>query len=242
MVTKEKIWKKEEPLYKALIEWGEENELVKEFILKVKKAIEDRIIWTVSCMDDRLSIVNWTIRIAGSWNLLSDAIWEEDLINILKELEVKKITTHNDCWAAWIYANWKNLEEDIDADEITRQLMVKLCNNYTLEHEHISDIDIPHGARSMFVDTTAKFNPSKVSWLPESFVITAKSFPINHIIEQINVAIDIAIWDHWYWKKINKKNPFFIFIIWKIWENEKLETEIEKIQKQRWEIIKIKYI
>ncbi len=237
---KDKVWEQELSLYKALKNWDENDSLVIAFVDTVKKAIWELVVWTVSCMDDRLSIVDWSIRIAWSWNLLLDSIWQDWLIEIFKKLWVKKITTHNDCWAAGVYATSNNL--DWDPDEITQELIKEISNSYNLKHEHISNIDIPHWARSIFVDTTARFNPSKVDWLPEAFVVTAKEFPVNHVIEQINIAIDIATWNHWFWEKIDKNNPFFIFIIWNKWINEELEEKIEKVKQERWDILEIRYI
>ncbi len=233
-------WEEEKPLYDALSKWIEDDKLVIEFISKIQKAIWDIIVWVVSCMDGRLSTIYGTIRIAGSWILLWDEIWEKALALIFKNLGVKKITTHNDCWAAGLYANWNKLEWN--PDEITKNIITDFTKKYWLGHEYIWDIEEPHTERCIFVDTTARFNPIKVKWLTEWFVVTEKEFPINHVIDQINVSISIATWDHWYWEKINNQNPFFIFILGEEWKNQELDEKIKKIIEEKKWLVSLKYI
>lgn len=207
------IWEKELRFYNSLLDMIQRtklnNHLVYDFVESVKSAMWDTIIWTVSCMDDRLSLHHLArmIRIAGSFVLL----W------------VKKITTHNDCGTAKKHIGNNNLQGN--ADE--RKEVEAFCMKYWFEHEYIWDIENPHEARSAFLDTTAKFNSNLVSL--NSFVITAHELiPTIHILDELNIAIDIATWPHWFRDKINSENPFFVFVLWE----KGVYKEIEEIEKK----------
>lgn len=243
MAYQDNIWDKELWLYDDLKEWNDDSNLVKEFIAKLVKAIEDKVIWIVSCMDDRLKVVDWTIRIAWSFVLLKDRLWwdEEYIAKMFKKLWVTKITTHDDCWAAWMHAKNNNLEWK--ADDITREEAMVFCKKYGFEHEHVLWIDNnPHAARSTIVDTTAKFNQAKFNW-PESFVVTAvEEIPVQHVLDQVNVSINIATWSHWFGEKINSENPFFVFVLWDEWLNSELDNWLKMIQEERNWLVQIKYI
>lgn len=235
---KNDIWEKELNFYNNLI--SEDLEIkdkeIKKFIENVKLAILEEV-WCVCCMDDRTA--NGQFRLAGSGILLAEEIGFDWVVDMVKKSEITKITSHDDCWAAKLYAKakWLDLEK---SDEYAKEFSKKLAEATNLPYEHI-EVNVPHAARSAYIDFSAKFNNKTVEWLPEGFIITTKNVEVSHILWQLNVAINIASWDHWFGEKITKENPFFAFVLWEKWQDEELDKGIEKIKEERNWLVEILY-
>jgi hypothetical protein len=130
----------------------------------------------------------------------------------MKDYWVEEVTSHDDCGAAKIYTQVKDLDLD-KSDEYAKEFSKELAKKAGLPYRHIK-VDNPHAARCIYVDFTNRFNPMWIHGLPKGFEVTARWLSLKHIIDEIEVAYTIATWDHGFGDRIDQNNQFFIFVIW----------------------------
>jgi len=269
-----KLWEKEKNIYNEINQYWIEKYAsgLLETDINVKETNEIcEHHHTCVCMDER---TNWTwLNLAGSGLLLADSLWNGDLekwinelarilVNIREEnwdLKVSKISSHDQCGAAKIYANvlkerWIDVwEPDEFAKEFSKKLASRMNEILANEDKNVEylhlEVTEPHNARSIYVDFTGNFNENH-KYLPNWYnVSTQKDFLqdnpkiAEHITAQVRVAYDIATSDHCYWDRIDEKNPFFVFLTYSK-ENPidpKIKEDIEKLRDELWDSFKIDY-
>ena len=202
-----KYWTKELTRFKIIKSvWI--NEYIRMLWTDVMTAFKQKT-GCVCCMDDRTE--DWQLRLAGSWILLAEEIGIDGIVDLMKKYNVEEVTSHNDCWAAKIYAKTKGLDIS-KSDEYAKEFSKKLAKKANLPYRHIK-VDHPHAARCVYVDFTNRFNPKGIHWLPKGFEVTAKGMPLQHIIDEIEVAFTIATWDHGFGDRIDQNSQFYVFVV-----------------------------
>jgi len=88
---------------------------------------------------------------------LAEEIGIDGIVKIMKDYKVEEVTSHDDCGAAKLYAQLKDLEMS-KSDEYAKDFSKRLAKKAGLPYRHIK-VDTPHAARCIYVDFTNRFNP-----------------------------------------------------------------------------------
>ena len=177
----------------------------------------------IRCMDEGTP---GGLHSAGS-GILRD---EAEVLKAFKKAGVKKITSHDGCGAAGLYAKANNLDVS-KADEYGKEFAKNLAKKLGIPYEHISSSEMNrpsnnHIARIAYYDNTGDFNYTKVKGLPAGFIISRGIQGAKDSIAEAIVAVNIATGDHGFGSLITDENPFVISVI------AKNKGELEKIQSE----------
>lgn len=258
-ITAESEWMREASMYNSIWEIG-----IQQYIMDNNIALESAIYdannpdhhTSCLCMDERT--INFGLNLAGSGILLADVIGFYQLVDLIKKINTKseketgkkkieKITSHQSCGAAALYCEYKKLSGN--PDEHGKDFSKKLADTLNLPYEHL-ELDTPHTSRSVYVDFTGIFSEEPNN-LPNGYNVAADDeflsdnpFIKDHITDQAWIAYSIAKLDKVHWDKINKNNPFFIFLVQKDWVaiDEYILSEIKLLEKEKEGEIKVDYL
>ena len=227
----QKYWAKELTRFKIIKSvWI--NEYIRMLWTDIMTAFKEKT-GCVCCMDDRTE--DGQLRLAGSGILLAEEIWIDGIVKIMKDYKVDEVTSHDDCWAAKLYSESKNLDIS-KSDEYAKEFSKQLAKKADLPYRHIK-VDNPHAARCIYVDFTNRFNPKWIHGLPKGFEITARGLPLKHIIDEISVAYQIATWEHGFGEKIDQNSQFYVFVVWTPDNFYNFVEELNKVTtKAQWKI------
>jgi len=258
-ITTESEWLREKDMYDNIWKVGINNHITANNI-ELKSAIYNpnnpEHHTSCLCMDERT--INFGLNLAGSGILLADIIGFYQLVDLIKRInrkseektgrkKIEKITSHESCGAAALYCKYKKLSWD--TDDHGKEFSKKLAEALSLPYEHL-ELSTPHTARSIYVDFTGNFSEEPKS-LPNGYNIAANKdfldenpFIKDHITDQVWIAYSIAKLDKVHWDKINKDNPFFVFLVQNKWVeiDEYILSAIKELEWTNKGEIKIDYL
>lgn len=190
----------------------------------------------VRCMDEGTP---------GGFHYAGSGILREknEIIAELKAAGVKKITSHDGCGAAALYAKANGIDVS-EADACGKKFAQEIATKLGLSHEHISaeQMNRPkefHIARIAYYDGTGRFNYQNVKELPAGFIISRGIQKDSASVEEAKVAFSIATGDHGFGNKIDADNPFVFVVIGKTTEEaDQLASELSGLVNERVKIEK----
>jgi hypothetical protein len=152
-------------------------------------------------------------RAAGSGILLSD---EEraTLVDRLQAMGVKGVKSHEGCGAADKYCKDNNIT-DKTVEEVAKEKAQQIAKELGVPYlGHIEKLSRPaefHYARTVYYDGTGQFNQAAVGEkLPPGFVISRRYLDDKSSIDNLQLAIQIALGHHGFGKKITKDKPLML--------------------------------
>lgn len=171
----------------------------------------------IQCSDGRCPHKGNEISLAGSGILMPRA----DLIKMIKEKKIKKITMHFDCGAARIafadaQANGLVPEGITNADEFGRDWGQKLATELGLEYEYIEAekfVAPDHHEQGIFIDATGKLHPAMFENLPNVFITQSASCASpDYVAVEAAALTKIGFGDHGLGERLKSEAPFQIMI------------------------------
>lgn len=169
------------------------------------------------CMDERVVAQKRNaVYSAGSGILIKDDVEKrKNFIAALKKENIKEITIHEGCGALALYQRLNNLSADqaqADMVEWAKYLSVRLQGEYGGELG-VAPADF-HVAQTLYYDLTGKFNPANAPTLfPSGFVVSRKYMDKKSALAQAEVGVGIALGDHGFGKRFNKKDTFTVVVV-----------------------------
>jgi hypothetical protein len=163
---------------------------------------------------------------------------KEEVISAFKTAGVKKITSHDGCGAAGLYAKAHNFDLS-KADEYGKKFAKEIAEELGLPYEHISSekMNRPkefHISRVAYYDGTGKFDYDSVKELPAGFIISRGIQQAGDSVAEAKVAFNIATGDHGFGDKINVGNPFVFVVIGKTTEEAgRLTLELSGLSNEK---------
>jgi hypothetical protein len=167
----------------------------------------------------------------------------EEVIEAFRKAGVKKITSHDGCGAAGLYAKSKGLDAS-KSDEYGKEWAKQLAEAMGLPYEHISfsEMNRPkefHVARIAYYDGTGNFDYQAVKELPAGFIISRGIQQTSDSVAEAQVAFNIATGDHGFGGKITAENPFVFVVIGKTAEEaDQLASELSGLVNEKIKIEK----
>ena len=234
--TKQDSWNKQQEVMVKFYKQGAEQYLSS--LENINNAFEEKK-KCVCCMDEGTAHMNMEGKyaLAGSGILYPAASREERLdkvADLLIELGVHEITSHDGCGAAKIACERDGLQTDGSdeygkkwAEDLRRVMQEKLAGKHEVAYRHIDIKDMTrpaeyHNARTVWFDGTGRFNPAVLGKkAPQGFVIDykndihknadedVKGYPF----EELKVALTIAFGHHGFEKLFNQENPFVVVVM-----------------------------
>ena len=139
---------------------------------------------------------------------------KEEVIEAFRKAGVQKITSHDGCGAAALYAKANNLDLT-KSDEYAKEWSKTIAKELGVPYDHISSAEMNrpsdmHIARVAYYDNTGKFNYSKIQGLPIGFIISRKIQSSDDSIAEAKISFDIACSDHSFGSLIDGNNQFLI--------------------------------
>ncbi len=171
----------------------------------------------IQCSDGRCPHKGNEVSLAGSGILMPRA----DLIKMIKERKIKKITMHFDCGAARIaFANAQasgEVPEGItNADEFGRDWGQKLASELGLEYEYIEAekfVAPDHHEQGIIIDATGKLHPAMFKNLPNVFITQSASCAgPDYVAVEAAALTKIGFGDHGLGERLTSEAPFHIMI------------------------------
>lgn len=171
----------------------------------------------IQCSDGRCPHKGNEISLAGSGILMPRA----DLIKMIKDRKIKKITMHFDCGAARIafadaQANGLVPEGITNADEFGRDWGQKLATELGLEYEYIEAekfVAPDHHEQGIFIDATGKLHPAMFENWPNVFITQSASCASpDYVAVEAAALTKIGFGDHGLGERLKTEAPFQITI------------------------------
>ena len=168
---------------------------------------------TLCCMDE--GVAQGDMRSAGS-GILTEGPEREAFIAKLKAAGVKDVTSHEGCGAAGLYKE-KHGITDMTVDEVAIEQAKRMAEELDVPYKgHVTELDRPkefHNARVVYLDGTGRFNPSRVSELPQGFVVSARYMTPEQALSEVQLAIKIAFGEHGFGDKFSQDDPLVVVAI-----------------------------
>ena len=163
---------------------------------------------------------------------------KEEVVAEFKAAGVKKITSHDGCGAAALYAKANGIDVS-EADVYGKKFAQEIAARLGLPYEHISaeQMNRPkefHVSRIAYYDGTGRFDYQAAKELPAGFIISRGIQKDSASIEEAKVAFNIATGDHGFADKINTENPFVFVVVGKTEEEvNRLTSELSGLVNER---------
>ena len=160
---------------------------------------------------------------------------KEEVIAELKASGIKKITSHDGCGAAGIFAASHGLDAS-KSDDYGKEWSSSIAKELGIPYEHIgfSEMNRPekfHVARAAYYDKTGKFDYSKVKELPSGFIVNSGIQESTSSLSDVELAFKIAIGSHGSGDLITEENPFlFVAVADNEEDLELLKSDLNKIK------------
>lgn len=163
---------------------------------------------TIRCIDE--GIVQDGISLAGSGVLLKESV----ALGILAHAHADGVTAHEGCGAVQLAlknAGKDPAEGDAYAQEWAKQLAEKAGLPYK-GFIRLADMARPpemHVARTVYYDGTGRLALSGAPGFPRGFIISRK-YIAGHAIDELKVAISIAMGAHGFGERITEEQPLLV--------------------------------
>lgn len=190
----------------------------------------------LGCSDGRIC----EHRLGGAGNFILATADEREKFVQENKGKIKVVKSHDGCGAAGI--KFKQMVEAGEplpegvttADELGIYYSKKLAEDLGAEYEHTGAEEMSgavHNERVIYLDGTVKFNPSALPELPAGFMCSGSILGLSpeYMKVELETLAKIALSDHGFDKRFNKKNPLYIVVSAK--DKEQL-AELEKIAEQ----------
>ena len=206
----ESEWMKQAKTIQKILEQGFENFAAG--ISDIEKAFDGGEP-TLCCMDEGTPMGD--MRSAGS-GILTSGEERQIFLAKLKASGLKDVTSNAGCGAASLYRERNNIT-DKTVDEVAIEEAKRVAQELGVPYKgHITELKRPtgfHNSRVVYVDGTGRFNPSKVSYLPQGFVVSRKYMSAQQALSEAWLAAKIAFGEHGFGKKFTQEKPFIVIAI-----------------------------
>lgn len=169
---------------------------------------------------------------------------KKEVLEAFRKAGVQKITSHDGCGAAKLYAQANKLDVN-KSDEYAKEWSKNIAKELGVAYDHISSAEMnrpegQHISRVVYYDDTGKFDYSKIQELPTGFIISRKIQSSADSIAEAKVSFDIACSDHGFGSLIDSNNQFLIVPIGNSSKAiEELEAELLPLVEELGERVKI---
>lgn len=200
---KEEYWQAEETKIASIISGGFEKYLCGIEGHQSAFKLQDT---SLRCIDEGTP---GGIHLAGSGILLDAAT----AAKYAESAKVDGVFSHAECGAAKLFAEKENLDPEA-ADEYGIEWAKTLAERLKVPykgHIEISQMNRPsglHDARVVYYDGTGRFDYQGSTDLPKGFVIDRKYLDQSYALQELDVAIQIALGGHGFGDKFTPESPF----------------------------------
>ncbi len=153
---------------------------------------------------------------AGSGILLSTEDKKAELQKIMekmKEAGVDGVYSHEGCGAAKLFADTIKNDPD-NYKNYAIEWAEKLASELGVPYKgHITELARPmemHNARVVYYDGSGNFDPTKVSEIPNGFVISRQYLDSANAKNELAIALSIAMGHHGFGDLFTDENPLII--------------------------------
>lgn len=140
----------------------------------------------------------------------------DDAVAWMRNAGATGVTSHAHCGAAGIAAKAQGIEPDA-ADALGRAHAEKLALALDVPYVgHIERLQRPehlHDAIVCYVDGTGSFDPSLCPGLPKGFVIDWNHLERGYALQEIGVAVSIALGSHGFGDRFSTELPFALVAV-----------------------------
>lgn len=238
------LWQAQDDAYRNLRRLKDEagDDVFGQTRLKNAVAVQPKV---VKCIDERVTLDQPALGLAGSGVLLSDGDFAV-VSQKLKAAGVKLATYHEHCGACSLFcAEWaKTTGQNRNAIEVARESATRLQSCFDDNDEvrlagysdqcHLKMTGHPelHHARAIAVDFNGRFCPQTLNF-PDTFLISAAYHPSAiYTAKEIVIALSIALGDHGFGEESFASQPVAIVCVGSAKQLDDYKTVVSQATKK----------
>lgn len=211
-----KYWDEQEVIFEKIKHSGGFEQYMKS-LANIDRAFEGKDL-EVCCMDEGTPF--GCMRFAGS--LILNIENAEKIVPLLQSAGVRGVYSHAGCGAAALYATQNNLDPS-RVDEYAVDWAKKFADKLSVPYKgHLGSENMPalkrpmefHIARVIYYDGTGRFNPGHAADLLPGFVVSRRyHVHASDALNEVKIAISIAMGNHGFGDLIDEHSPIHIVVI-----------------------------